>query len=138
MNVTTTPENSAPSPRQLLKTLQEQYAVFREHQALSIGIDKQIIAAHPDIGRKALRIALGIHTNSTPYLKTMERATARFDLQGNASGEVTDEHRERAKTMLRERYKKIAEQRKAQREAEEAERRREEKLQQLAAKFSKK
>lgn len=112
--------------------------MFREHRALSIGIDKQIIAAHPDIGRKALRIALGIHTNSTPYLKTMERATARFDLQGNASGEVADEHRERAKTMLRERYKKIAEQRKAQREAEEAERRREEKLQQLAAKFSKK
>ncbi|RJF96037.1 ProQ/FINO family protein [Noviherbaspirillum saxi] len=138
MNVTTPPENSAPSPRQLLKTLQEQYAVFRECRALSIGIDKQIIAAQPDVPRKVLRIALGIHTNSTPYLKAMERATSRFDLQGNAAGEVVEEHRERAKTMLRERYKKVAEQRKAQREAEEAERRHAEKLEQLTAKFSKK
>jgi ProP effector len=130
--------NPVHEARKLLKTLQERFIVFREHRPLAIGVDKQIIAQTPDVNRKVLRIALGLHTRSVPYLKAMEKATVRFDLDGNAAGEVPTEHRKHAAEMLRERFKKAAEQRKAQREAEEAERRHAEKLNALAAKFSRK
>jgi len=142
-----TPAPATPNPvqsaRELLKGLQERFPVFRKHLPLSIGIDKQIIALEPEINRKLLRIALGLHTRSTSYLKAMEKAATRFDLEGNPSGEVPEEHRTRAAEMLKERFRKNAEQRKAQQEAqrkaeeaERAERRRAEKLNQLAAKFS--
>lgn len=131
---------SAPSPLQaarvLLKELQQKFAVFRDHQPLAIGIDKQLLARQPEIDRKVLRTALRIHTNSTPYLKAMGKATTRFDLDGNTADEVSEAHREHATATLNERFKKVAEQRKAQREAEVADRRRAEKLEQLAAKFS--
>jgi ProP effector len=144
----------APSPVQLARTLlkqfQEEFVVFREYQPLAIGIDKQLAARLPELNRKVLRIALGIHTNSLRYLKGMEKATVRFDLDGNQAAEVTEEHRAHATELLRERLKKEAERRKvqreaeqaqrkaeqAQREAEEAERQRAEKLNQLTAKFS--
>ena len=138
---------SAPTPvqsaRALLKELQEKFAPFRDCLPLAIGIDKQLIERLPEVDRKTLRIALGLHTNSTRYLKAMAKASARFDLDGNAAGEVPEAHRTHAEETLRERFRKEAEQRKAQRQAEqeaaEAERaaqRRVEKLNQLAAKFS--
>lgn len=137
----------APTPvqaaRALLKDLQEKFAPFRDCLPLAIGIDKQVIARLPEVDRKTLRIALGLHTNSTRYLKAMAKATVRVDLDGNPAGEVPEAHRAHADESLRERFKKEAEQRKAQRqaarEAEEAERaarRSAEKLSQLAAKFS--
>lgn len=129
--------------RALLKELQEKFAVLRDAQPLAIGIDKQLIALQPEINRKALRIALGIHTNSLRYLKAMKKATNRFDLEGNPAGEVTEEQRAHAATVLEERLKKDAELRKTQRQAqleqkktEEEAQRRAEKLNQLAAKFS--
>ena len=89
-----------------------------------------------------MRIALGQHTNSLRYLKAVEKASHRFDLDGKAAEELTDEHRKHAATVLRERFKKEADQRKAHRlateaaeAAEDAERLRTEKLNQLAAKF---
>lgn len=138
---------SAPTPvqsaRALLKELQEKFAPFRDCLPLAIGIDKQLLGRLPEIDRKTLRIALGLHTNSTRYLKAMAKAQARFDLDGKEAGEVPQAHREHAEETLRERFRKAAEQRKAehqaQREAEQAERaaqRRAEKLNQLAAKFS--
>ena len=138
----TTP-TPAPSPAQaaraLLKQLQADYTVFRQAKPLAIGIDKQLIAKLPDVNRKTLRIALGIHTNSMRYLKVMEKATERFNLEGAVEGEVSETHRSHAAETLRERLKKEADQRRAERaaqEAEEARRQSEEKLSQLAAKFS--
>ena len=129
--------------RALLKDFQEKFAVFRDHLPLAIGVDKQLIALYPELSRKTLRMALGMHTNSLRYLKAMEKAKTRFDLDGNAADEVTDLHRSHASTVLRERFKKVAEERKAQRAAEEAARAAEaaarqhaEKLNQLTAKFS--
>jgi ProP effector len=133
---TTSPVQSA---RALLKEFQEKFAVFRECMPLAIGIDKQLIARLPELDRKLLRIALGLHTNSSRYLRHMAKATVRLDLDGNNADEITDAHRNHAAEMLRERAKKEADQRKAQQqaaEAAEAERRRAEKLNQLAAKFS--
>lgn len=155
MNTSTTPQQPADgqatapaapnSARALLKQLQQQYAPFRDSLPLSIGIDKQLIAAMPELNRKLMRAALGIHTSSQRYLRAMEKATVRYNLDGSTGAEVTDEHRKHAKETLAERYKKEVERRKAERAAEreaaaaeEADRRRAEKLQALTAKFSKK
>jgi ProP effector len=140
-------DNTTPShgqaARALLKQLQTEFQVMRDALPLAIGIDKQLTARLPDVSRKVLRTALGIHTNSLRYLKAMKNATERFDLNGNAAGEVTEVQRAHAATALEERLKREAEQQKARRQAqlsqkkaEEETRRRDEKLQQLAAKFS--
>lgn len=143
MNAPGTTPSPVQSARALLKELQEKFPAFRDCLPLAIGIDKQLMAQLPEVDRKTLRIALGLHTNSTRYLKAMSKATARVDLDGNPAGDVPEAHRTHAEETLRERFRKEAEQRKAQRqaerEAEEAERaaqRRAEKLNQLAAKFS--
>jgi ProP effector len=142
---TETASNPYQDARKLLKELQEKFTVFRDCQPLAIGIDKQIIAQTPDVSRKLLRTALGIHTHSLRYLKEMEKATVRHNLDGSTADEITEEHRTHASTSLKERLKKTAEQHKAkrkaeaaQRAAEEAQRQRAEKLNQLAEKFSRK
>lgn len=127
------------SPRQLLKQLQDQYPAFKNCLPLAIGIDKQILARMPDVDRKVMRTALGIHTGSMRYLRAMEKATVRFDLDGNPGEEVTETHRAHAKETLQQRFKKEAERKKAERDAakaEEAARQRQEKLEALASKFS--
>ena len=156
MNTSSNTPNPVPSTatspsqtaRALLKEFQEKFPAFREYMPLTIGIDKQLFALYPELSRKSLRVALGIHTNSLRYLKMMEKAKNRFDLEGKEVEEVTAEHRAHATTVLRERAKKVAEQRKAQRAVEEAAlaakvaeetaRQTAEKLQQLATKFARK
>jgi ProP effector len=131
----------AQSPRALLKQLQQQFPAFRDCLPLAIGIDKQVLARLPNLNRKLMRAALGIHTGSMRYLRAMEKATVRFDLDGNPGAEVTETHRQHAKELLQERFKKEADRKRAEREAAvqaEAERKRQEKLQQLASKFSRK
>ena len=137
MNTLTPPTNPGQNARALLKTLQESYTVFRECSPLVIGIDKQLLERLPDVDRKTLRIALGMHTNSLRYLKTMEKATHRLDLDGNTGPEVVATHRSHATEVLRERFRKDAERRQAQREAEAQERQHSEKLRQLVEKFGK-
>jgi ProP effector len=139
MNTPSPAASPAQSARALLKEFQEKFEVFRDSMPLAIGIDKQLLARLPELDRKVLRIALGMHTNSSRYLRRMAKATTRVDLDGNTADEITEAHRTHAAEMLKERAKKEAEQRKAQRvaeEAEEAARKRDEKLNQLAAKFS--
>jgi ProP effector len=128
------------SPRALLKQLQQQFKAFRDCLPLAIGIDKQVLSRLPGLNRKTMRAALGIHTGSMRYLRAMEKATVRYDLDGNPGAEVTDTHRQHAKELLQERFKKEAERKKAERDAAaqaEADRKRQEKLQQLASKFAK-
>ena len=131
--------------RALLKDLQGRFDVFRNFSPLAIGIDKQLIAREPDLNRKALRLALRSHTMSTRYLKEMQTASARLNLDGSAAGEVTDDARTHSGDLLRERFKRQAEQRKAEQEsaraaqeAARAEQRSLEKLSQLTEKFGRK
>jgi ProP effector len=129
----------APSARALLKQLQQEFPAFRDCLPLAIGIDKQLLAQMPDLNRKIMRAALGIHTGSMRYLRAMEKAKVRYNLDGTQGAEVTDTHRQHAKEQLQERFKKEAERKKAERDAaalEEANRQRQEKLNALAAKFS--
>ena len=135
-------EAAAASPitaRSLLKQFQQQFPAFRDCLPLAIGIDKQILARMPELDRKTMRTALGIHTGSLRYLRAMEKATVRYDLDGAAGAEVTDTHRAHAKETLQQRFKKEAERKKAERDAAqaaEADKLRQEKLLQLASKFS--
>ena len=132
---------AALTQRSLLKQLQTQFPAFRDFLPLSIGIDKQILAVMPELDRKTMRTALGIHTGSLRYLKVMEKAKVRHDLDGTAGAEVTDTHRAHATQVLQERFKKEADRKKAERDAaaeEEAARVRADKLSQLTAKFSRK
>ena len=137
MTTPTTPTPPAQEARNLLKSLQDKFQVFRDYMPLAIGIDKQLLAQEVDLNRKILRLALGMHTNSFRYLKAMEKADQRFNLDGTPGGEVPEEHRKHASDILRERFRKEAERRKAEREAEAAEKQRTEKLNQLVQKFAK-
>lgn len=137
MNTQNTTDNPVHSARGLIKTLQEKYAVFRDCQPLAIGIDKQLLSREPDLNRKTMRIALGLHTNSLRYLKGMEKATHRFNLDGTPGEEITGEHRSHAAEVLKERFRKDAERRRAQRQAEIQEKERAQKLSQLVEKFGK-
>ena len=128
------------SARALLKQLQQEYPAFRDCLPLSIGIDKQLLARMPGLDKKVMRAALGIHTGSMRYLRAMEKAKVRHDLDGAPGAEVPEAHRLHAKEQLQQRFKKEAERKKAEREAaqeEENNRKRQEKLQALASKFSK-
>jgi ProP effector len=69
------------------------------------------------------------------YRQAASGPAVRHDLDGNAADEVTDEHRAHASKLIGERFKKDAERRKAQREAELQARQRTEKLGQLIEKF---
>lgn len=137
----TTTEATTDKPidaRVLLKDLQTRFDVFRNFSPLAIGIDKQVFAQLPEVSKKSLRLAMRSHTISTRYLKEMEKATQRLNLDGSPAGEVTDENRQHAAELLRERFKKQAEQRKAAAEEAKAEQRRAEKLNQLTEKFGRK
>ena len=144
-----TADDQKPEPtvdaRALLKDIQARHDVFRNFSPLAIGIDKQLLTHQPELNRKALRIALRSHTMSTRYLKEMQTGTVRLNLDGTAAGEVTEEARTHSAELLRDRFKKQAEQRKAEQaaaraeqEAAKAEQRRQEKLSQLTAKFGRK
>jgi ProP effector len=145
MNTAESTPTKPTDARVLLKDLQARFDVFRNHSPLAIGIDKQVFAQLPDLEKKALRLAMRSHTISTRYLKEMEKGTVRLNLDGTPAGEVTDENRQHAAELLRERFKKQIEQRKAA-EAEtraaeaaaKAEQLRAAKLSQLTEKFGRK
>lgn len=130
-------------PRGLLQKLQEVSITFREYRPVALRIDKAVAERFPEIDRKVIRSAMRTHTASTRYLKAMEKATHRFDLDGNACAEVAEEHRAHAAQTLKERFAEVArrkreaqKQEEARRREEEAERRKAEKLQQLVGRFS--
>ena len=142
MTTTETTTEKTVDPRALLKDLQTRFDVFRNFSPLAIGIDKQVFPQLPDVSKKSLRLAMRSHTMSTRYLKEMQIASARLNLDGSAAGEITDEARTHSGDLLLERFKTQAEQRRAAAaaagaaEAEaRAEQRRQEKLAHLAEKF---
>lgn len=136
-------DKPAMDPRSLILRLQESSPTFREFKPVALRIDKAIMERFPELDRKVVRTAMRIHTASTRYLKSMEKATHRFDLEGAEAGEVTEEHRAHAALTLKERFAEIARRKREKQQAEanrlreeEAERRKAEKLEQLMSKFS--
>ncbi len=130
----TDPARTPNQRRLLLDRLYALFPVFRDFQPLAIGIHKNLLERLPDLDldKADVRAALHFHTASTRYLKAIVEGAPRFDLDGNASGEVTPEQQAQAVTALRERFRKAAERRKAEQEARE----RQEKIEKLAQKFN--
>jgi ProP effector len=94
-----------------------------------------LFAALPELSKKSVRLAMRSHTMATRYLREMEKGSHRLNLDGSQAGEVTDENRQHAAELLKERFKKQAEQRKAVEAAARAEALKQQKLQQLTEKF---
>lgn len=127
---------SDPAPKasrrnELLDRLCAEFPVFRDYLPLAIGIHKTLMERFPDLDKGQVRTAMQFHTGTTRYLKAIVDGTPRFDLDGNASGTVTAEQHTQAVVTLRDRFKKVAERRKAEQEAQQ-----QEKLQKLAEKFN--
>ncbi|WP_136418598.1 ProQ/FINO family protein [Herbaspirillum sp. ST 5-3] len=127
---------SLPAARRLLRDIEKRFPVIGEYKPLAIGIDKQLFAAMPELEKKLARIALSLHTNSTPYLKGMLKGMSRFNLDGTPAGDLEEAHRKHASDTLRERFKVAAQKKRAKEEEEKAQHERAEKLQKLAEKFS--
>lgn len=116
----------------VLATLSASFKVFRDCLPLAIGIHKAIKERLPEMDVQQLKVAMKMHTASTRYLKVLSQADTRFDLDATPAGEVTTEQRQQALDTLRDRFRKKAEQHKAEQLAKQQQ----EKLQQLAAKFN--
>jgi len=145
----TTPTQTAPAalrrPQETLNALRTAFPVFAEFKPLAIGIDKQVMAIHPEFDKKLLRPAMGFHTRSISYLKAMQNASHRFNLDGSPADPVTAEQRDHAAQQLREHFKAGAEKRRAEKAAAAAaaaeaaaEEERSRKLAALASKFGRK
>lgn len=117
----------------LLETLKATFPVFRECRPLAIGIHKAILARMPDVKPDAVKAILKAHTGATRYLKAVSLGKERFDLDGQPAGEVTAEHRQQARDILKERFRKHDERRRAEHQEQE----RQVKLAQLVRKFAK-
>ncbi|MDD3353261.1 ProQ/FINO family protein [Zoogloea sp.] len=133
--------SSPPSPRAVLKTLCQEYPVFKASKPLAIGIDKQLQAQRPELNKKALKVALHLHTKSIAYLKQLQLVDSRFNLDGSPADPITEDQRQRAAESLKELFRSKAEKHRADKAAEEAARAEEEKqrkLRELAEKFGRK
>ena len=126
-----TPDPKPKRRHALLDRLYAEFPVFRDYQPLAIGIHKMLMERLPDLDKGQVRTALHHHTATTRYLKGIQDGIPRLDLDGNAAGAVTAEQQTQAVETLRDRFKKAAERRKAEQEAQQ----RQENLQQLAEKF---
>lgn len=107
------------------------HSIFRDAQPLAIGIHKAIMVAHPEINKNALRKTLQRHTASTKYLKSVASSSTRFGLDGQPVGDITREQQQQANHALKERFRKLAEQRRESLKAQEHQA----KLNQLVDKF---
>lgn len=137
MNTEASPVALPKDPRTLREWLATISPTFKECKPLALRIDASILERYPELDRKTLRSALRLYTGSTRYLKALEKGQARFDLDGNEAGPVTEEQRTHAAETLKTRFAEAARQRREAQKAEEAERRRTEKLQQLVGRFAK-
>ncbi len=81
--------------RPVLETLFELYPKLfgADFLPLKLGIFQELLAKHPEhLERTSLKAALGVHTRSTPYLKSIAERKPRHDLQGDPVEPVAPEH----------------------------------------------
>ncbi len=133
----------SPSPRRpgnpVLDQLSAAFPVFANAQPLAIGVHKAIKERLPEIDAAKLRLALRLHTASTRYLKALANSDTRFDLDGNPAGDITAEQKQQALDGLKERFRKVAERKRAEQQQKdelEKQAKQQAKLQQLAEKFN--
>ena len=122
------PELADLSPAATARRLAELFpALFGpEVKPIKLRIHADIQQRSPGIfTRKSLSMFLHRHTTSTAYLKALVASPTRFDLDGVAAGEASEEHREAARTELARRrqlaeVRRVAERQAARAAAQEA------------------
>lgn len=130
--MTASKPKTSPPGDPVLEALALSFPAIRDCLPLAISIHKTILARMPQLKPKDLRAALRTHTLSTRYLKALSQAQTRFDLDAQPEQAVSDEHRQQALDLLRQRFRKKAERSKlALLQAQQ-----QEKLKQLVEKFN--
>lgn len=84
----------------LLAVWSKTYPAFADYKPLAIGIRDRLIAAHPNIDRDIICLALRFRVKARRYLQALSEGEARHNLDGSVAGEVTAEHRGIAKAQL--------------------------------------
>ncbi len=94
--------------RWLIKRWPESFTRGPDLRPLSLQIHKEILAyreENPQLSTRVLREVLKRHTSSYGYLYGMVKNAKRYNLKGEAVEEVSSEHREWARSALREKQK---------------------------------
>jgi sRNA-binding protein len=63
---------------------------------LKVGICEEVIARHPELGRRRIKRLLKNYTQSLAYCSAVKTGTPRIGLNGNVAGEVTLEDEQHA------------------------------------------
>lgn len=85
----------APSIQPVLEKLFELYPHLfgAEFLPLKLGVFQELLAEHPDqFDRDTLKLALGQHTRSSPYLQSVATGMQRHNLQGEPVEAMAPEH----------------------------------------------
>ncbi|WP_133406644.1 RNA chaperone ProQ [Parashewanella tropica] len=109
----------------LYETFPQCFIAEGEAKPLKIGLFQDLaekLAEESKISKTQLRVALRRYTSSWRYLKSIKKGAVRVDLEGNACGELEEQHIEHAQQTLKESQERAKERRK-QREAKAAEQR---------------
>jgi ProP effector len=88
----------APRQRQVSPVLQRLFELYpklfgAKFLPLKLGVFQDLLARHPEAFKKdELKIAMGQHARSTPYLESVAAGLQRHDLEGNPVEPVAPEH----------------------------------------------
>jgi sRNA-binding protein len=89
---------SAPRARPVHPLLEKLFELYpglfgAQFKPLKIGAFEDLMARHPEtFKREELKVAMGLHARSTPYLESVAAGLPRHDLDGNAVAPVAPEH----------------------------------------------
>jgi len=92
------PPTRAPRQRQASPVLEKLFELYprlfgAQFLPLKLGVFQDLLARHPDDFKKdELKLAMGQHARSTPYLESVAAGLARHDLDGNPVEPVAPEH----------------------------------------------
>lgn len=92
------PPAHAPRQRQASPVLERLFALYpklfgAKFLPLKLGVFQDLLARHPeDFKKDELKIAMGQHARSTPYLESVAAGLPRHDLDGNPVEPVAPEH----------------------------------------------
>lgn len=92
------PPARAPRQRQASPVLERLFALYpklfgAKFLPLKLGVFQELLARHPeDFKKDELKVAMGQHARSTPYLESVAAGLPRHDLDGNPLEPVAPEH----------------------------------------------